>query len=549
MKVGPLSSQHHEVYYKIYRMEVITSSWATQNILSLLAKNRHVSNLDDFLSPQFPLFPQLSPSIKKAVKIISSAIKSNQNILIYGDYDVDGITATAILWQALYKHTKNITPFIPHREIDGYGLKSTSFFRFQQEKKTKFDLLITVDNGIVADKEIQKILDKQDIKIIITDHHLPSKKLVTRNCKLITYVHTTSLSGSAISWFLAREFDINADLGLAALGTVADCLPLTGANRSIVIHGLQSLRLNPSPGIRKLIQVSSAKQDSLSAYDLGFLLGPRINAVGRLADPTEALRLLCSTNSLQATRYAQSLNSHNQDRQVLQKESLDLADSNIDPKNKIIIVSNPMFNPGIIGLLSGRLTEKYSLPSIVISEGEDISKGSCRSIPEINIIERLREFSSLFVDLGGHAGAAGFSILTKNIPKLKSKLTKYVNQKLANKELKPHIYLDAEMKLSAVNLKNIEAINKLAPFGVGNIEPQFLFKNLRIVSKKLLGAVGDHLKLRFENNIDGLAFKKGELDKKINIGDSVDIIANLSINEWNNTKSPQLIIKEINTLK
>nr|MBP9818265.1 hypothetical protein [Candidatus Shapirobacteria bacterium] len=368
-------------------------------------------------------------------------------------------------------------------------------------------------------------------------------------------VHTTSLSGSSISWFLAREFDKNADLGLAALGTVADCLPLTGTNRSIVVHGLQSLNLNPSPGIKKLIQVSQAKYP-LSAYDLGFLLGPRINAVGRLADPTDALRLLCSTDSLHASRYAQSLNSYNQDRQILQKDSLEIAEANIRKgglpsahTDRIVIVSGD-FNPGIIGLLSGRLTEKYYLPSIVIAETENISKGSCRSIPEINIIEVLREFSDLFVDLGGHAGAAGFSIKTSNIPQLKTKLTKYLNKKLAKVKLRPHIYQDAEMHLSAVNITNIKAINKLAPFGIDNPEPQFLFKNLKIVSKKLLGTTGDHLKLILAcpPNCEavGVGFKKGELDKILNIGDTIDLTATLSINEWNNTQTPQLIIKEIN---
>ncbi len=516
----------------------IDHSTSSSDILKILLKNRNINDIDVFLKPPYPT---LELKLKKAIGLISSAIQNNQNILIYGDYDVDGVTATAVLWQTLYKLTKNVTPFVPNRERDGYGIKAESFFRFQAEKNITFDLLVTVDNGIVAQKEIKKILDKQKLKIIITDHHLANEdsKLLTRNCQLI---HSTQVSGSAISYFLSKELDKDADLGLAALGTVADCLPLTGVNRSIVVHGLESLRINPSPGIKKLIQVSNLK-NKISAYDLGFVLGPRINAIGRLADPTDALRLLCSQNLLQAAKYAGVLNSYNQDRQQLQKDSLDNADKNIDLKNKLIFIHGD-YNPGIIGLIAGRLTEKYYLPSIVISVDGDIAKGSCRSIPELNIIEALREHQDLFVDLGGHPGAAGFSIFTKNISKLKKSIIKLLNFKLGKLKLSPHLDVDAQMSLDAVTIKNIKAIDSLSPFGIGNPEPLFLFKQVIIDSLRTIGQTNDHLKLR-TGSFDAIAFKKGDLIDKLKVGDVVDLVASLSINEWNNALSPQLIIKEI----
>ena len=543
---------------KVSSDTLVDQSTSTTEIIELILKNRQITDIKEFLNPSFP---QLSLKLTKAIELIKKVIASNGQILIYGDYDVDGITATAILWQSLYKLTKNVTPFVPHRQRDGYGIKAESFFRFQTEKNIKFDLLITVDNGIVAAAEIQKIKKQQKIEVIITDHHMPDDnlKLLTRNCQL---VHSTLVSGSAISWFLAKELDKNADLGLAALGTVADCLPLTGINRSIVVHGLKELHLNPSPGVKKLIQVSNIK-NPVSTYDLGFVLGPRINAVGRLADPTEALRLLCSQNQLQATKYAQSLNNFNQDRQILQKDSIESAEESVrrdapvgrlNSKNNKIIIIDGEYNPGIIGLIAGRLTEKYYLPSIIIGIDGDVAKGSCRSIPELNIIEALRIHQDLFIDLGGHSGAAGFSILTKNIPKLKKAIIKSVNLKLKKIKLEPHLDVDAQMTLDAVTLANIKAISKLSPFGIGNPEPLFLFKNVIISFKKVIGSTGDHLKLKFACppdckavGVDVVAFKKGDLDKDLNIGDSIDIVATLSINDWNNAQIPQMIIKEIVT--
>ncbi|MFZ2153458.1 MAG: single-stranded-DNA-specific exonuclease RecJ [Microgenomates group bacterium] len=521
---------------------IVISSQTLSQLVPTLVHNRSITDFDEFINPPYP---KLKLTLKPAINLINKIIKSRKNILIYGDYDVDGITATAVLWQAIYKNYPNVTPFVPHRQRDGYGIKAASFFRFQQEKNIQFDLLITVDNGIVADKELAKIKSKQPIKIIVTDHHLGNVKLESADC----IVHNVLISGAGVSWFLAKELDPSADLGLAALGSVADCLPLTGVNRSLVVHGLAQINSTPSLGLQKLIQISGIHHP-VSVYELGFLIGPRINAIGRLSDPTDALRLLCSQNNLQASRYAKSLNDFNQDRQVIQKDSLEQVELSISkgesrarPNQKIIFVSGP-YNAGIIGLIAGRLTGKYYLPSIVISVDGDIAKGSCRSIPELNIIESLRHHSDLFIDLGGHSGAAGFSILTKNINKLEKSILKTVNSKLNKLNLMPHLDVDLQMDLSVVNTKTIKSIQQLAPFGIGNPEPLFLFKDLNIQNIRTIGQTNDHLKLKL-NNIDAIAFKKGELVHKLKVGDSLDVIASLSINEWNNVSSPQLIIKEI----
>lgn len=536
--------------------KVIDKDFSSQDFLTLLLKNLNLKKeeLDEFLNPSDPKsfsskdFDISKTELKKAVDRINLAIKNQENILIYGDYDVDGITSTAILWQVLNKIGAKVLPFVPDREKDGYGFKFQSFLNFQKEKDIKFSLLVTVDNGIVAHNDIQKVIDS-GTDVIIVDHHLKSGK----EFKGPIIIHSTKVSGSILSWFLASQFNKAADLGLAAFGAVADCVPLVGTNRNIVVHGLNCLQKNPNFGIKKLIEISGVKPETLSVYDLGFVLGPRINAVGRLSNPTDALRLLCSLNDSLASKYAKNLDGLNHDRQVLQQESIDLAEKNINKKDKLIFVSDLSFHPGIIGLIASRLTEKYFLPSISISVGETVSKGSCRSIPNLNIIETLRETSDLFVDLGGHPLAAGFSIETKKIPLLKKKIVKIFNEKLKNYLPEPSFVVDSEMKLSAVTLKNFNIIKKLAPFGIGNSEPLFLFKNLIVTQKRLVGN-GGHLKLKFDDpdtskieNIktDAIAFKKGDLESKIKIGDSVDIIARLDSNTWQGTTTPQLIVKEI----
>jgi single-stranded-DNA-specific exonuclease len=542
---------------------IIDQRFTKLEFLELLLKNRNIKpiDFDSFLKPISPKkftlndFKINQAQFDKAVKRIETAKKLNQNVLIYGDYDVDGITATAILWQSLFKYGLKVVPFIPDRENDGYGIKAKSVFEFQKLKNIKFDLLITVDNGIVAHNEIQKIV-KEGTDVIITDHHLNTDTLPPN----IACIHSTIISGCAIAWVLAKHFNREADLGLVALGTVADCLPLNGINRSIVVHGLQELRLNPNFGIKKLIQVSGVKTNSVSAYDLGYILGPRINAVGRLSNPTDALRLLCSHTLAQASQYSKILDSYNKDRQSLQQESLELAKDLVkNNKDKLVFISDPSFHPGIIGLIAGKMTETYYLPSIVISCENEICKGSCRSIKELNIVECLRENSEYLLELGGHAGAAGFSLKKSKIKKFKTAITKTINKNLKGLDLKPSIVVDAEMKLKAVNLKNCQTIQELEPFGVENQEPLFLFNSLTVISKKVLGSHSDHLKLKLDDpstsklekilatGLDAIAFKKGDLDKVIKIGDQIDLIASLCVNTWNNVSTPQLVIKEIFT--
>ncbi len=518
---------------KLKSNKIITVDTSVKELITILLKNRQILSKDarEFLFPPYPQ-PSLAGLIR-AVARIKKAIRNKENILVYGDYDVDGLTATAILWQVLNKLGAQVWPFIPHRQLDGYGFKAQSFYRFQQEKGVKFNLVITVDNGIVAGREFKKL---KDVEVIVADHHLPDDKLP----EVYSIIHSTKLSGSGLAWVLASNLDKKADLGLAALGTVADCLPLTGVNRQIVVHGLKKLSTDPCPGLKQLLSVSAVRKAEISAYELGFVLGPRLNAVGRLADPTDGLRLLCSRSENQAAKYAAILDGRNLERRDLEKEGITRAEQLIDCQQNILVAVDKSFLPGVIGLIAGRLTEKYYLPTIIIAEDKDISKASCRSIPEINIIKLLRNFTDLLLDLGGHAQAAGFSILTKNIPKFIHQIEKYPLKKFNRP-----IQAEARMLLSAVNMRNIRAIERLAPFGLGNPKPVFLFEKAVITGKRMLGSDHNHLKLILNDSVKAIAFRRKDLDSALNMGDIINLTASVETDDYGGTASPQLIIKEI----
>lgn len=538
--------------------EIIDSSYTAKKIQELIAINRGINSdeINYFLSPPSPLkftpkdFGVSSIHLTRAVKRIKKAISRNEKILIYGDYDVDGITSTAILWRTLKSLSADVTPFIPDRQDDGYGVRFSSYDKFQKQNNCNYDLLITVDNGIVANSEIKKITDL-GTDIVIVDHHVSDKVLP----QALAIIHSVDTSGAGLAWLLAFQLSTDADLGLAALGVVGDCLPLVGINRSIVVHGLLSLRLNPNSGVKKLTELSGKKISELSAFDLGYVIGPRINAAGRLSNPTDALRLLCSDSESLVSRYASILDGFNQDRQQMQKEGIGNALDLVDLKDdKLIFSADKSYHPGIIGLIAGRLSEKYYLPSIAISIGDEVSKGSCRSIKELNIISALRECSDMLLELGGHEAAAGFSIKTKDISEFQKKITGIINDKLSSVSLSPSLEVDAQMKLSAATSKNYFALKKLEPFGIGNQEPVFLFKNLKVISKRLVGQNGDHLKLKLDDpetkNIenvgtDAIAFRQGSIDGKIKTGCPVNIVASLDLNTWNGLSYPQLIVKEI----
>lgn len=538
----------------------VTSDYKPKKILDILAKNRGIKREDikPFLNP--PQVAKLRPesvginpdNLEKAVKLINK--NKEKKIIIFGDFDVDGISATAILWEALWKKGYDVLPYIPNRE-DGYGLKKESISNLIKQYP-QLSLLITVDNGIVAYQAVDYAKEK-GLDVIVTDHHLKQSKSLHAD----VVVHTTQLAGCGIAWFLANQFGYQHS-DLAALGTIADLLPLVGPNRSFVKQGLKELGSSTRWGIRALKKISGLKVDEdLVPWQISYLLGPRLNASGRISDPINSLRILCTKKQTRAFRLAHKLDSLNKQRQEMTSFGVELAKELVDEKSKLIGVSTSDFHPGIIGLIASKLSGEFERPAIVISQGKKISKGSARSIPGINIVDLIRQAEDLLEDVGGHSMAAGFTLQTKRIKPLLTALDKIAEKEIQKSDLILKKEVDFSIDFSLLNRPFYQLIQKLAPFGVGNPEPKFLLENARIVNLQTVGSSQSHLKLWLDDpetpKVERIAaevksgltevigFGWGEWEKKLTPGDMINLVFNLNLNRWNGKERLQLKIKDI----
>jgi len=508
----------------------------------------------EFFEPMHPLNIKLSDvglneiEIKKAKKRIQAAIKNNETIIVFGDYDADGITAAAILWETLYQVSAKVTPYIPDRFEEGYGI-STETLSYLKTKHKKLGLIITVDTGIVAFEAAEKA-KKLGIDLIITDHHEPDQK----KPKVHALVHSTQISGSAVSWFLAREFaDKNQAedlLGLAALGTVADQLALKGVNRAIVKHGLESLKKTQRPGLLALCQNASVDPCDIDTYIINFILAPRINAMGRLEHAIDSLRLLCTKNQAQAKAQAELLEKTNLKRREIVDEALGHARQAAvsQKKNNIIVVSHEQYHEGVIGLIASKLSETYSLPAIVFSKGENISKASARSIPGFNLIQSIRKLDKFLLTGGGHEMAAGFSIDTANLEIFKSEIQKIANAQISQEMKLKKLVIDLELGFSDLDWNLAEMLDKFEPTGFGNFKPVFVTRSVKVSSFKQVGSEGKHLSLTFKKDdreYRGIAFGFGAAAEILKEGDVLDIAYNFEKNVWNGHENLQLKIRDL----
>lgn len=490
-------------------------------------------------------------TLKNIQKTLDKHIKAGDDICVFGDYDADGITATAVLWQALvyYANGKNIRilPFLPDRHRHGYGLSPLAVEEIlggNAWATTKFpdftpSLIITVDNGIVAHPAAE-LLSKKGIELIVTDHHQPGDTLPIA----LEILHTTLTSGAGIAWILAlyllKENQFARDLiDLTTIGIIADMMPLYGTNRSIVVHGLAALSKTKRPGLLSLYKFAKIDPVGMNAYTIGFILAPRINAAGRLFDPYDALRLLCATNSKSAEPLAQKINSHNEDRQELTEAAISSLSQESFAHKIVVIIGD--YHEGIIGLIAGRLTELTHKPSIVISNHTDLLKASARSVPGVNITELLRSLSVKFLSLGGHSAAAGFGLDASLYDSFLNELYETGDEVIPDQLLEPVIKVDFELVPSQVTLALAKLLRTLEPFGIGNPKPKFLLKDIEVLEDKKLGTTGKHRKLIIESgskSIEVLLFNTKEPYPLKNIK---RLIAGVDINEWNNHERVQLI--------
>ncbi len=515
-------------------------------LVTKLLNNRGLKTkkeIEEFINPEDPekiRFKDLGISnstVKKVIKRLEQAKKNKEKIIIYGDYDADGVCATAILWEAMYKLGYDVMPFIPNRFEDGYGLKVESVKRLKEHNE-KLSLIITVDNGIVANEAIKKA-NKLGIDVIVVDHHTKGKfKLAT------SYIlHSTVVCGSALAWFLVLEMGEKNGLDLVALGTIADQMSLVGVNRSLVKFGLPELTKTKRIGLQKLFRDS--KIDKVGVYEVGYIIAPRINAMGRLAQATDSLRFLCTRDPKKAEGFNKLLNETNIQRQKVVDEVLTKALKQVQETEKIIVISGE-YHEGVIGLASGKITEKLYRPSIVLSENGGISKASARSISGFNIIEAIKE-TELILEGGGHPMAAGFSIETNKISEFRRKINELSESKLTDEILERKLKIDLEIDFDLINKDLVQELKKFEPSGQGNYSPVFMSSDVEILETKTVGSDGKHikLKLRQNNNIFDAIWFNAKKEIRSSSPVKADIAFTVEENVWNNKTSIQLKIKDL----
>lgn len=531
-----------------------------RSIVDAILSNRNITTdeqKDAFFNPPDPL--SLSPEsahidskkLAKAIKRLNQAIADKQPILIYGDYDADGMTATAILWEALMAAGAKAVPFIPNRELHGYGLSVKGLVDALKPfgDATQQPLVITVDNGIVA-HEAADFLKEKGFELIITDHHQLSDTLP--QCAHL--IHSTHISGSGVAWFVAKELSVDSaknSLELAAIGTVTDLLPLTGVNRALVKHGLKHLSHTHRPGLKALFSEAGITSfENLDTYHIGYIIGPRLNAMGRLEDPMDSLRLLCTRSEPKAQKLAQTLGDTNKARQDITLDFITLAEELVtDPTSPLLIVSHEAFHEGVIGLVAGRLSEKYHRPSIVIARGIEISKASARSVPGINIIDLIRTQESFLINAGGHPGAAGFSLETAKVELFSAAMNTHARDTIKPEQLEKSLDVDCQINLSDVDWMLYEALEPLKPFGMQNPEPVFSVSNVKVIAARIVGRENTHLSLKLQDHggkyYSAIGFGLARLVEDPNKLDRADLAFVLSRNDFNGSSSLQLRLKDI----
>ncbi len=536
-------------------------------ICSVLLK-RGITSIESchkFLSPSLDQLhePFLLNDMEKSVNRICSAIKQQQKILICGDYDVDGITSVALLKQCLPRIGAEVLTYLPDRFSDGYGFQENAV---DFAAKNNVQLIITVDCGITANATVKYALSF-GIDVIITDHHEPGTTLPEAVAVLdpkrrdSTYPDT-NLAGVGVAFKLIQalierkilQIPIQPLLELVALGTVADVAQLTGENRIFVYFGLESLTHTSHPGLRALMKISGLVHGrKLDPVAIGFQLGPRINAVGRLGSPEVALNLLLTHSTTDAEYLADQLNQFNQKRQAIEEKIIKIVDSEVQKINldqePFIVVAGKDWHEGVIGIVASKITERYFRPCTVISIKDGIGKGSGRSIPDFNLFESLTEVQDLLIEFGGHQIAAGFRIQADLIPEFTKRCIEIARRKLTADDFIPKTEIDGVLDLAELSFSSLRTLDKLSPFGLGNPKPKFLIRSLKTkFVPRRVGNDGVHLKMiltKGSESISAIAFNFGKYFDLIRAAEFLDIIATPEINIWNQRESLQLHIHDI----
>lgn len=492
---------------------------------------------------------------------IAEAIERGELIAVYGDFDVDGITAVALLTQAIKAMGGRIRPYIPHRAREGYGLNNLAISQLEADGVT---LLITVDCGISNYAEVAEA-NRLGLDVIVTDHHhppmlLPPALAIVNPRQPDCAYPFKGLVGVGIAFkvvqALARYGKRPAGLrgrdllDLVALGTVADMGPLHDENRVLVRAGLIALNESSRPGVMALVAAAGLSPGMIDSGAIAFALAPRLNAAGRLADARRAYELLLADERMKADLLAAELNTTNRERQALTRQLYAMAETMVMKSGRtehpLIVVSHPGFNAGVIGLVAARLVETYHRPVIVIEQGEETSRGSARSIPGFSIIDLFDQCADLFVRYGGHAAAAGFTISTNQITALEQRLLALGSQHLSAEQLVPRLLIDATVPLRDISWDLYVTLCQLEPFGQGNPQPMFMTPNVTVIDPQPT-TDGNHLRMRVcvsQTSFEAIGFHFGRFADALRRHPNIDLAYQLAVDEWNGQRRLRLLVRD-----
>lgn len=515
------------------------------------------------------LDPFLLPDMETAVVRVLRAVRDGERIRIYGDYDVDGITSTCVMLDVLKTLGADVDYYIPGRLHEGYGLNLDAV---EKAASSGISLLITVDCGITSVEEVE-LAARRGIDVIVTDHHEPSQVL-PRAHALVNPKRRDSnyafpdLAGVGVAYKLAsallraRAGTLDAPapsselLELVALGTIADVAPLTGENRIFAKHGLARLNATSNAGLRALIQASGLAGREIGAGAVGFFLGPRLNAAGRLGDASLCVDLLTAASPDDAARIASLLDRANQERQSLEQAIQEEAASMVkvsedgEAEDAVLVLAGEGWHPGVIGVVASRLVERFWRPVILISMDGDEGRGSGRSIDSFDLYGGLVQCADLLKEFGGHRRAAGLSLSRSAVTALRERLNQIGRSVLTPEDLARRVVCDLEVRFGEIDLAAAEGLGMLAPFGVGNPVPTFLSRGVRLVEYRGVGAEARHLKMKLAQEgvvLDAIGFGLGNMAPELFARGAreVDVLYTIEVNQWNGARQVQLNIKEL----
>lgn len=545
---------------------LVADTGLPENVIKILI-NRHIDTaetIDRFLNPKLSDLkdPFELTGMREGINRVVKALFENEKIVVYGDYDVDGITATALLYMIFNKLGAQVDFYLPNRLTEGYGLSKDAI---DEAKSKGVSLIVTVDTGITAVEEV-RYANSLGMDVLITDHHEPAESLPDAvaiiNPKQPGCTYDSELSGVGVAFKFAQamfrslnqdERELEEHLDLVALGTSADIVPLVGENRILTKFGIKQIARTTKPGLKSLAFVSGLMGKEISTGQVVFILAPRINALGRLGDAGQAIRLLSTRDERLAAEIARKLDDENKRRKEIDEttlhEALDQIEEIVDLENdRAIVLAGEGWHQGVIGIVASRLVEKYHLPTVMISITNGEGKGSARSIPGFHLCEALKECEHLLIRYGGHKYAAGLSIKQEHIPEFREKFISVSSQFLSDEDIIPKLHIDLEIELTDIDDDFMQSLEAFSPFGPQNMRPIFLTRNCEVVGQPYV--VGrNHLKMKIRKGdaiFDVIGFGFGDMARLISSkGCLVDVVYVIEYNTYNDVTRKQIRLKDI----